>query len=74
MVGNFVATDPDGNGSLSYYLHGGHAYFTMDLNGTLPDIPGPGLRIERKSPCPRRAYDLNQSYAEGNFTVTVLER
>ncbi|HAE10245.1 MAG TPA: hypothetical protein DCG39_01240, partial [Opitutae bacterium] len=73
VVGSFVATDPDGNGSLSYYLHGGHAYFTMDLNGTLRTSQVLDYESNASHLILVRAYDLYQSYAEGNFTVTVLD-
>ena len=36
VVGVFSATDPDANGSLHYYLHGGHASFTICLLYTSP--------------------------------------
>ena len=59
VVGSFHATDPDGNGSLSYYLHGGHAYFTMDLNGTLRTSQVLDYESNASHIILVRAYDLN---------------
>jgi hypothetical protein len=78
IVGSFDAVDPDANATLQYYLHdgngtAGNAYFTLDLNGTLStaavmDYEANGSHLIRV-----RVYDEHQAYAEGNFTVTVLD-
>ncbi|SVC86779.1 uncharacterized protein METZ01_LOCUS339633, partial [marine metagenome] len=72
-VGVFSADDPDGNGSLHYYLHGTHAFFTMDLNGTLRTAAVLDYEANTSHQILVRVYDDMQAYAEGNFTVTVLD-
>ena len=73
IVGVFSATDPDGNGTLHYYLHGTHANFTMDLNGTLRTGAILDYETNASHQIQVRVYDDLQAYTEGNFTVTVLD-
>ena len=45
----------------------------MDLNGTLRTSQVLDYESNASHLILVRAYDLNQSYVEGNFTVTVLD-
>jgi uncharacterized protein YjbI with pentapeptide repeats len=78
LVGSFTAVDPDGNGSLHYYLHDGNgtpgnAYFTLDLNGTLSTAVALDYESNASHLIRVRAYDEFQAFVEGNFTVQVLD-
>ena len=73
-----LASDPDGNGSLSYSLFDGNgtpdnAYFTMDINGTLCTVSALDYESASSHLIRLRAYDDQQAFVEGIFTVTVLD-
>ncbi|MBT3638541.1 MAG: cadherin repeat domain-containing protein, partial [Opitutae bacterium] len=78
VVGSFTATDPDANAILWYYLYDGNgtpgnAYFTLDLNGTLRTASVLDYETNVGHLIRVRVYDEHQAYAEGNFTVAVLD-
>ena len=78
VVGNFSAVDPDGNGTLHYYLQDsngtlGNQYFTMDLNGTLRTATVLDYEENASHQIRVRVYDDLQAYEEGSFTVVILD-
>ncbi len=78
FVAAFTATDPDVNATLKYYLYDGNAtpgnaYFALDLNGTLRTVAVLDYEANASHLIRVRVYDEHLGYAEGNFTVVVLD-
>ena len=76
IIGEFNATDPDVNSTLTYYLTqtGNHSLFTLETNGTLrtattfdfeSDLSSYSVRIQ--------ARDEHNATIEGNFTIALTD-
>ena len=78
-VGEFNATDPDANATLTYHLvsgvgDGNNSLFTLDLNGTLKTATVFDFESNASTYSIRvQARDEYNASVEENFTVTLLD-
>ena len=79
IVGEFNATDPDANATLTYYLvsgvgDGNNSLFTLDTNGTLKTATTFDYETNASTYSIRvQARDEYNATVEGNFTVTLTD-
>ncbi|MBT5717580.1 MAG: SUMF1/EgtB/PvdO family nonheme iron enzyme, partial [Opitutae bacterium] len=79
VVGEFNATDPDANATLTYHLvsgagDGNNSLFTLDANGTLTTATVFDFESNASTYSIRvQARDEYNASVEGNFTVTLLD-
>ena len=79
IVGEFNATDPDANATLTYYLvsgvgDGNNSLFTLDTNGTLKTAATFDYETNSSTYSIRvQARDEYNASVEGNFTVTLTD-
>ena len=78
LVGEFNATDPDANATLTYHLvigvgDGNNSLFTLDSNGTLKTATTFDYESNPSTYSIRvRALDEYNATVEGNFTVSLI--
>ena len=79
IVGEFNATDPDANATLTYHLvsgagDGNNSLFTLETNGTLKTATTFRLRTNASTYSIRvQAKDEFNASVEGNFTVSLTD-
>jgi surface protein len=79
VVGEFNATDPDANASLTYHLvsgagDGGNSLFILEANGTLKTATTFDYESNASAYSIRvQAKDEYNATVEGNFTVAVMD-
>ena len=77
IIGEFNATDPDANSTITYHFVNGennNSFFTLDTNGTLKSA----TTFDYESNATNytitvQVKDQHSAASEGNFTVTLLD-
>jgi len=75
LVGDFNATDPDTNASITYSLHSGGNLFSLDVNGSLRTLHVFDFETNASSyAISVRVTDEHNATLDGNFTITLLNQ
>jgi hypothetical protein len=76
VIGEFNATDPDANATLSFSLIDGNAsLFSLDANGTMRALVSLDYETDPHSHLVRiRVTDEHNASLEGNFTIALLNQ
>jgi hypothetical protein len=74
IVGEFNATDPDANATLTFSLLSGSNLFSLDSNGTLRTLHSLDFETNSTSyAISVRVTDEHNASLEGNFTIALLD-
>jgi len=74
IVGEFNATDPDANATLTFSLLSGSNLFSLDSNGTLRTLHSLDFETNSTSyAISVRVTDEHNTSLEGNFTIALLD-
>ncbi|MDC0158108.1 cadherin domain-containing protein, partial [Verrucomicrobia bacterium] len=75
IVGDFNATDPDANPTLSFSLLGGANLFSLDANGTLRTLHSLDYETNASSyAISVRVTDQHNASLDGNFTISLVNQ